>query len=146
MSDQHKLLKVSKVLDHGEASQGAYVGVKMADNQDREFVMLVPHEMVADLQVRLSAGNAYARRTRDNAPEPDPKEKNTIPMPVKGISVGRRADGVFVLRIDLGRDVILESPLPVEALPQLRDGFEKATTLAARAAEASAKQTPPVQH
>ena len=148
MSDKHTLLKVTKILDHGEANDGTLVGVKMADEKEREFVMLVPHGEVAELQARLAAGAGYAKRRRDNIPEGEKLSKNAVPLPVQGISVGRRGDGVFVLRIDLGRDVVLESPLPTEALPQLRDGFEKAATLAARAAQGdgAGEGTPPVTH
>lgn len=134
----HNLVRIAKVLDHGEANQGQLVGVQLQDDRGREFVMLVPPSEMARLQARLIAAAAHAKRVREKASDVETTTEDAIPLPVKGVSVGRRKDEVFVMRIDLGGGTVLESPLPNESLSQLRDGFARAATMAINMEKAKA--------
>jgi hypothetical protein len=134
---EHHILKIAKILDHGEASDGAQVGVKVADDKDRELVVLLPHAKAGEFALRLAAGAAYAAEKRGEA------DRDTARRPLsltpKGVDLGQRGDGTVVLALELADGFKVQIPLPDRMLAPMRDGFAKAVEAKATPASDTTK-------
>lgn len=126
---ESKILKIAKILNHGEADDGAYIGVRVEDVHGRDVVLVLPQEKAAEFALRFRAGAAYAAEKRAN-PEADPRApQRAMILAPRAMAVRMREDGQFVLRIEVTPDFAVDAPIPDEALAPMRDTFAKIVTL-----------------
>lgn len=126
---EHHVLKIATVLDHGEGGDGAYAGVKVADDKGRELVVLVPHEKAGEFAARLRAGAAYAA-TKRAGETPDAGATDwPLTLPARNVNVGQRPDGRIALRLELVDGMVVDVPLPDAALGPIRDAFARAADI-----------------
>ncbi len=124
-SGQQAMYRVAEVLDHGEGGDGAYVGVRLNDGENRKLVLLVPHEKVATLVARMRAGASFAAIKRSGA---DPETAGPIPLSLNATSgqVTQRRNGQILFQFDLEDGLKIEVPLRDAALRPLAEAFAKA--------------------
>ena len=132
----HHILKVGKIINHGESGEGRLVGVHVADEKEREFVLLVPHQMAGELAARLRAGASFAAAKRGEGPA----EGQDFPLKLtpSHVRLGQRTDGSIAFRIEMPGGMLADVGLPASALAPLREAIDQAIARAGSAGEAGA--------
>ena len=135
---QQAVYMVAEILDHGEGGDGAYVGLRLGDDEGRKLVVLVPHEKVATFVARLRAGATFAATKRSGA---DPARSGPIPLSLNATSgqVTQRRNGQIMFQFDLEDGLKLEVPLRDAALRPLAEAFAKAAAAVENAVDGGAK-------
>ena len=121
---EHYKIQVTKVLDHGEAEQGLQVGVKVADDQGQECVILIPHETVGAFFIKLQAAAEFAEKKRQERGITD--DTSAYLTGVESINIGVLSQGAISLRFRLKGGMKLDLPMPPEMIGRLRDDLGKA--------------------
>ena len=95
MADYYKI-QVTEVLDHGEAEQGMLVGVKVADDQGQECVILIPHEIVGAFFATLQAAAEFSEKKRRERGITD--DTSAYLTKIESMNIGVLSQGSISLR------------------------------------------------
>ena len=137
MSRKYAVLKVAKVLDHGEADQGLRVGVKVTDENGTDCVILIPHEAVGAFYTTLEAAADYASKVRAKHGHSD--DQMLYVTQIEGIDMGALDDGSIFLRFRKKGGINLDIPIPSQYIDTLIENLQ-------RLKEAAADMPPPLKH
>ncbi len=123
MADYYKI-QVTEVLDHGEAEQGMLVGVKVADDQGQECVILIPHETVGAFFATLQAAAEFSEKKRRERGITD--DTSAYLTKIESMNIGVLSQGSISLRLRLKGGMNLDFPIPSELVGKLRDDLGQA--------------------